>query len=98
LIATDGLGGIKPLTLEPNKLVITGINGELSYFTMSAQNAGKVIGVSDDGNPTLLSPTEIPTSLPIKTFVENPTVPQASTVLVFNDPQGTYVDGCLYMY
>ena len=98
LLATDGLGGIKPLTLEGNKLVMTGINGELSYFTMTAQNAGKVIGVSNDGNPTLLSQTEIPTSLPIKTFDTNPTVAQASTVLVFADPEGVYMDGCLYMY
>lgn len=98
LIATDGNNSIKVINLEVNKLMMTGLNGELSYFDMDTSQAGKVIGVSVHGTPTLLDQIEVPTSLPIKTFVENPSIPQASTVLVYADPNGVYTDGCLYMY
>ena len=98
VIVTDGADGIKAIALEPNKIVMTGSNGQLSYFDMSVNNAGKVIGVSANGTPTLVSQTEIPTSLPVMSFTVNPTVAQANTVLVFADPQGNYIDGCLYLY
>ena len=98
VIVTDGAEGIKAINLEPNKIVMTGSNGQLSYFDMSVANVGKVIGVSANGTPTLVSQTEIPTSLPVMSFTTNPTVAQANTALVFADPEGKYIDGCLYLY
>ena len=98
LLMTNGENGIMVKTLPTNQLLITDNSGKVITLPSSEINAGQYYGVSADGRPTLITPPTTPNSLPVKTFSSNPTTAQVDTVLVFADPNGNYVSGCLYLY
>lgn len=98
LLMTNGENGVMVKTLPTNQLLITDNSGKVTTLPSSEINAGQYYGVSADGRPTLITPPTMPNALPVKTFSSNPTTAQVDTVLVFADPNGNYVSGCLYLY
>lgn len=98
LLASDGNGGIKTITLPKNQLVISGANGNVTTLASDTSHAGYYYGVSQFGTPTMIAPPIFPLSLPVQTLNSNPESAQANTVLVFADPGTDYKDGCLYLY
>ena len=98
LLVADGDGGITGQELPNNQLIISDNNGNLTNLATGPNNAGQYYGVSAQGTPTLITPPVTPTSLPVTTLTSNPTTSQVSTVLVFANPNGNYMPGCLYLY
>lgn len=98
LLVANGDGGVTGQELPNNQLIISDNNGNLTNLATGPNNAGQYYGVSAQGTPTLITPPITPTSLPVTTLTSNPTTSQVSTVLVFANPNGNYMPGCLYLY
>ena len=99
LIVGNGTGGIQESTLASNKLLYTTDIGVIGTFSMTANDAGKLVGVNLSGAPTLIPSPIIPKTLPVTVYDQEPGVNQNGLVVcrLSVDP-GIYSDGVLYMF
>lgn len=99
IIGANGSGGIKTMTFTANRLLCTDSYGGAQVLAMSTTDAGKAVGVSALGTPTLLTIPTVPTSMPVSVYTSDPGNNLNGYVVckLTSDP-GTYSDGVLYMW
>lgn len=99
LIVGNGQGSIQESTLTAGKFVYTSDTGELSVLPMTEADAGKYLGVSSSGTPTLLNAPSITTASAITVYDTDPGNNTNGYVLCRLDAEPTsYSEGVLYLW
>lgn len=100
LLVADGNGALTTSNIEAGKLLYTSAEGTPAAFSMSPGDAGMVLSVDNEGNPTLSNLPTIPTNLPLKVINQAPEISNTAGLIavVLDEAPTTMYPGYLYLW